>query len=370
MNTLSLRRIFSVARKELLHLVRDPTTMFFALFLPLLQLVLLGYAIDTNVKHIRTAVFDLARTQESREYLRALVNSEDFDIVKEVFTDEELTRLIVAGEVQVGIKIPEDYSRRLLEGETAQILVLVDGSNSSVAGEAVNVSNAIALRESLKRVLGNQSLPIDNRPRVLFNPDTRSPNFFLPGLLIVLCQLMATMLTANAIVREKENGTLEQLFMTPVKAHELMLGKLSPYLALGFVEFLLILGLMMAFFEVPLHGSLITLATIFLPFVLAMLGMGLLISTRADTRDAASQMVIGTVMPSIFLSGYIFPVESMPWLFQYLARLVPTTWMIDVSRGVILRGAGWRELWLNALVLWGMAAGFITLATIRFRKRL
>lgn len=370
MNTLALRRILSVARKELIHLLRDPTTMFFALFIPVLQLVLLGYAINTNVKHIRTAVCDLCRTQESRAYLRAMVNSEDFDIVEEVFRDEELTAGIVAGRVQVGIKIPEDFSRQLLAGQSAQVLVLVNGSESSVAGEAVNVANAIALRESLKRILGDRPLPIDSRPRVLFNPDTRSPNFFLPGMLVVLCQLMATMLTANAIVREKENGTLEQLYMTPVQSHELMLGKLIPYLALAFVEFTLILTLMVAVFGVPIHGDVVTLAVMFLPFVLAMLGIGLLISTRAATRDAAGQAVMGTIMPSIFLSGYIFPLDSMPWFFQYVARVVPTTWLIDAARGVILRGAGWSVLWPNFVVLCGMAAAFILLASFRFRKQL
>jgi ABC-2 type transport system permease protein len=370
MNGLSLRRIFSVARKELIHLLRDPTTMFFALFIPILQLILLGYAIDTNVKHIRTVVCDQCQTQESREFLRALVNSEDFDIVEYVGRDEELTEAIVAGRARVGIKIPEDFSRQLLHNETAQLLVLVDGSESSVAGEAVNVANGIALRESLKRVLGDRQLPIDSRPRVLFNPDTRSPNFFIPGLLVVLCQMMATMLTANAIVREKENGTLEQLYMTPVQSHELILGKLAPYLMLTFVEFFLIITLMMTIFQVPLHGSLITLASIFLPFVLAMLGIGMIISTRTSTRDAASQAVIGTVMPSIFLSGYIFPLDSMPVFFRSVARVVPTTWLIDASRGVILRGAGWRELWPHALILWGLALTFLVIAAARFRKQL
>lgn len=370
MTALTLRRILSVTRKEFIHLLRDPATMFFALVIPVLELLLLGYAIDTNVKHIRTAVFDQARTQESREYLRALVNSEDFDIVAEVQTDEELTQRIVAGTVRVGIKIPENFSRRLELERTAEVLVLVDGSESGVAGEAVNVSNAIALRESLRRTLGDRPLPIDNRPRVLFNPDTRSANYFIPGLLVVLCQMMATMLTANALVREKENGTLEQLYMTPVLAWELIVGKLIPYLVLTFCEFFLIVLLMTTLFQVPLHGSLVTLTVLMLPFVLAMLGLGLLISARCDTREAAGQAVMGTVIPSIFLSGYVFPLDSMPVFFKYFSLVIPTTWIIDVSRGVILRGAGWRELWFHGVVLGGMALGLIVLATIRFRKQL
>src|SRR5205823_7974384 len=169
--SLSLRRTASVARKELLHLLRDRSTLFFALFIPVLELFMLGYAIDTNVRNIRTVVFDQARTQESRELLRRFVATDDFLIVGEVFREEDLTEAIVAGKAQVGIKIPEDYSRRLQAGDTAQVLILVDGSLSTVAGEAVNVGNAIALRESLARLLGSKPLPVEARPRVLFNPD-------------------------------------------------------------------------------------------------------------------------------------------------------------------------------------------------------
>jgi ABC-2 type transport system permease protein len=363
----------SVARKELLHIIRDPMTLFFSLFIPIVEMFMLGYAIDTNVRHVRTVVFDQARTQESRTLLKSFENSEDFTIVGQVFTDAELSGAIVAGRARVGIKIPEDYSRRLLAGQTAQILVLVDGSESSVAAEAVNVANAIALRESLNQLivqLNGRSLPVEARPRVLFNPDTRSANFFIPGLLIVMCQMMAVMLTANAIVREKENGTLEQLFMTPVRSGELMLGKLAPYLCLTFVEFCMIALLMRTVFQVPIHGSFLTLSAVMLPFVLAMLGLGLWISTRASTRDASMQMSMATVIPSIFLSGYVFPIDSMPTFFWYFAHLVPTTWMIDAARGVILRGAGWPDLQMHILVLWAMAVGMLLLSVFRFQKRL
>src|SRR5438067_281844 len=188
---------------------------------------------------------------------------------------------------------------------------------------------AHALQESLKLALGDRALPIDARPRILFNPDTRSANFFIPGLMVFLCQMMASMLTANAIVREKENGTLEQLFMTPVRPGELMVGKLVPYMTLSFVQFLTIAGLMRVVFDVPIAGSFPLLLAINVPFVLAALGIGLLVSSRANTKEEATQLVTATVLPSAFLSGYIFPVESMPWAIQPLSRLMPTTWMID-----------------------------------------
>jgi ABC-2 type transport system permease protein len=298
-----------------------------------------------------------------------------------------LQQAIVAGRARVGIKIPEDFSRRLEAGQTAQVLVLVDGSVSSVAAEAVNVSGAIGLRDSLARMGGmrqgasspspgtavtqpsDSGLMIDVRPQVLFNPNLTSANFFIPGLMVVLCQMMSITLSANAIVREKEKGTLEQLFMTPVKPGELILGKMAPYFVMTFLEFCAIAFLMWAVFGVPIHGRFITLLMITLPFVLSMLGWGLWISTKVSTRDAAMQAAMATLMPCIFLSGYVFPLDSFPRFFYWVGQLIPTTWLIDASRGVILRGAGWRELWLHSVVLWGMTLIVVTYTTMRFRKR-
>jgi len=366
----SIKRIVSVTRKEVIHIVRDPTTLFFALFIPMVQLLMLGYAIDTNVRHVRTVVFDEARTQESRTLLRKFENSEDFRFVGEVFNDRELADSLVAGRARIAIKVPENYSRRLQAGQTGQVLILVDGSESSVAAEAVNVGNAIALSESLDRLLQGREMPVEARPRVLFNPDTRSANFFIPGLMVVLCQMMAIMLSANAIVREKEKGTLEQLFMTPVRSGELMLGKMIPYLGLTILEFCGIALLMNTIFGVPIHGNFLTLLMVAIPFFLTMLGLGLWISTRAQTRDASMQMSMGTVIPSIFISGYIFPLDSMPWFFWYVAQVVPTTWMIDASRGVILRGAGWRELWPHFVVLSVMSVVSMVTSSAMFQKRI
>jgi ABC-2 type transport system permease protein len=321
-----LQRTVSVARKESLHIVRDPATLFFALFIPVLELFMLGYAIDTNIRYVRTAVLDQAGTQESRQLLQVFDTSQTFRITLRVNTDEELYRAIVAGKARVGIKIPQNYSTRLEGGQTAQIRVLVDGSESSVAGETLNVSNAIALRESLKRALGDKPLPVDSSPDILFNPSTRSPNFFLPGLMVVM--------------------------------------------VLTLVEFVTILTLMWLVFDVPIHGHVLTLLLLTLPFTFCFLGLGLLISTRVSTREAAGQMALGTMMPSIFLSGYVFPLDSMPWPFWYLAQMFPTTWLIDAARGVILRGAGWAELWVHAVVLWGMGVGVFVLSMLKFRKQL
>ncbi len=370
MSALSIQRTASVARKELLHVFRDPMTLFFTLFVPLVQLFMLGFAIDTNVRNVRTVIYDQCGTQESRALIRRFETSQTLKVIGQVYTDTELTRAMVSARAHVAIKIPRDYSQQLEAGRPAQVLVLVDGSESSVAAEAVNVGNALALSESLQRVQGDKPLPVECRPRVLFNPDTRSANYFIPGLLCILTQMMATMLAAAAVVREKEQGTLEQLFMTPVRPVELLVGKMLPYVGLTVLEFCLIALLMRTIFAVPIHGEFALLLLLALPFVLTMLGIGLLISSRASTREAATQLTIGTVLPSVFLSGYIFPIDSMPAIFQTLSNVVPATWMINAARGVILRGSTWRELWLNGVVLWVMALGFLLAGTMRFRRQI
>ncbi len=360
-------------RKEAIHIRRDPTALFFVLFLPLMQLCLIGFAINTNVRDIPTVVFDAAQTQESQRLLNRFVNSDDFKIVSYVDTEEKLNREIIAGRARVGLKIPPDYSRKLLAGDTASILVLVDGSDSSVAGEALNVSNAIAFRESLERLLDGgtirRALPVEARPKILFNPDSRSANYLIPGMIAVLMQMMTVLLTAIAIVRERERGTLEQLYMTPIKPLGLMMGKLIPYAVLTYVEMCVLLVFMRWAFGVPIRGNLGLLLVLIIPFILTMLGFGLLISTRAHSQQEAMQGAFGTLMPSIFLSGYIFPVDTMPVFFQYVSKIIPVTYLIQIFRGIILRGAELQDLWWQALVLTVMAAFMIFVAARRFQKR-
>jgi ABC-2 type transport system permease protein len=365
----AIQRMQTVAWKELLHILRDPMTLSFTLMIPIVELFMLGWAIDTNVRNVTTVIYDQAGTQESRALLQRFENAQTLKIVKRVFSDEQLSQAIATTKAHVGIKIPEDYSRRLLAGQNAEFLVLVDGTVSSVAAEALNVGNAIALQESLQRALGDKLLPVDCRPRILYNPDMRSPNFFVPGLMVVMCQMMATMLAAGAIVREKETGTLEQMFMTPVRPLELLVGKMLPYVVLAVGEFSMIAGLMRVVFDVPIRGNFLTLLSLSVPFILTMVGLGLLISSKVSTREAASQLTIGTILPSVFLSGYVFPSDTMPMFFQYLGMAVPATWLIDAARGVILRGNTFRDLLLHAVVLWCMGLGLLGLGTLRFRSQ-
>lgn len=367
------RGLIPVLRKEAIHIRRDPMALFFTVLIPMLQLLMIGFAINTNVRDIPTVVYDSAQTQESRRLLERFVNSDDFKIVKYVMSDDEMNREIISGRARAGVKVPPDYSRRLLAGQTASVLVLVDGSESSVAGEALNVANAIALRESLERSLSataaRQTLPVEARPKVLFNPDSRSANFLIPGMIAVLMQMMTVLLTAIAIVRERERGTLEQLYMTPIKPLGLMIGKIVPYAVVAYAEIILLLVFMRGAFGVPIRGSILLLILLVTPFILTMLGFGLLISTRARTYQEATQAAFGTMMPSIFLSGYIFPIDTMPQFFQWISRIIPTTYLIEIFRGIILRGAELQDLWKQGLILTVMSIIMIAVSALRFRKK-
>ncbi|MGB2670469.1 MAG: ABC transporter permease [Candidatus Acidiferrum sp.] len=366
----AFRGFGAVFYKEVLHVRRDSATLFFSLIIPILQMVLLGFGIDTNIRQVNTVVFNADNRRESRELIDRLKNSDTFHILRYVESDEAMNRAIVSGDARVGIKIPVDYSDRLLHGQSAQVLVLIDGSDSSVAGIAINVTNSIGLDESLRRVLpAGASFAVDMRPELLFNPDSRSPNFFLPGLTAILLLNVTTFLTAFAIVREKENGTLEQLFVTPVQPYGLLLGKLLPYFGIGFFELCLIVAATRFVFQIPIHGSVILLAFISLPYLFVSLSLGILISSKAGTQGQAMQLAFLTILPSVFFSGYIFPRETMPYIFRMLSYLVPASYFINITRGIILRGAGIQDLWTNALVLFAMGALLLFVAARRFRNK-
>lgn len=360
----------AVFYKETLHVRRDAGTLFFSLTMPLLQMFLLGFGIDTNIRHIPTVVFNADGRRESRELIDRLKNSDTFYVMRYVQNDNDMNDLIVAGKARVGIKVPVDYSDRLLHQMSAQVLVLIDGSDSSVAGQAINVSNAIGLDESLRRVLADRDArAVNMRPKMLFNPDSRSPNFFLPGLTAIMLLNVTTFLTAFSIVREKEKGTLEQLFVTPVRPFGLLLGKLLPYLGVGFFELCLLLTCMRFLFQVPIHGSVLLLAFLSLPYLFAALSLGILISSKAASQAEAMQLAFLPILPSVFFSGYIFPRETMPAIFRPISYLIPATYFINITRGVILRGAAIRHLWTDGLALFAIGTFLLIIAARRFQNK-
>jgi ABC-2 type transport system permease protein len=368
----------SIFYKEVIQISRDPLTLALMMLVPMIQLMVFGYAINTDVRNIKTAVYNLDPGPQSRDLLNAFENTDYFQIVQYVGSDEELNSSIVTGRVKVGIKIPPDYSDRLLANRQATVLVLIDGSDSSIATQSLQVASQVGLTESLERLntqlQGSTSrtsqLPIEVRPKMLFNPDSRSANFMVPGLIAVILQIITTLLTAFSIVREREQGTLEQLLVTPVRPFGLMLGKLTPYGLIGIVETFTVLTVMRLVFDVPIKGSLLLLISLSILFLFTALAIGLLISTKAQSQMQALQLAWLIMLPSVLLSGFMFPRDSMPVVMRFIGYLVPATHFMEIIRGIVLRGATLFDLLPEVLTLIFMGLVLLVLSAFRFRKKL
>ena len=365
-----MRGFLPVLKKEAVQMIRDRGTLQFAMLVPAFQLVLFGL-IDTNVRHVRTVVFDQSRTQESRQLLTDFVNTSYFDIVSYAASRPALREFIVAGRASVGIEVPPDFARRRLNGQPADVLVLIDGSDSSIASQALAAANGLTLSRSLAELTekaGVADLPIRTHPLFLFNPDSRSANLLIPGLVAILLTFSGTILAAFAIVRERERGTLEQLMVTPASPVAVVLGKLLPYLALAFVQLLFILFLMTVIFRVPIHGSLPLLLALSTIYLFALLALGLLVSSRARTQMEAIQIAQGFLLPSIMLSGYFFPLSALPGPLRWVSKILPATHFIAIARGIIIRGATFPDLWRSVAALIVIAAVLVGASTRAFHK--
>ncbi|HVR39532.1 MAG TPA: ABC transporter permease, partial [Thermoanaerobaculia bacterium] len=285
---------WAMFRKELTQMLRDRGTVFFALAVPVFELILFG-VIDMNAKHIPTAVFDQSRTQESRRLLEQFEATSLISITEHVQSRDELQHAIVSGREQIAIEIPPDYARNLAANRDAHVLVLIDGSDSTVASQALSAANGVALQENVRKMMATSRVqpPIEVHPIMMFNPDMRSANLLIPGLIAILLTFSGTLLSAFAIVKERERGTLEQLMVTPVSPLAVVLGKILPYLGLAYIELLIILTLMRLMFHVPFHGSVMLLLSLSSVYLLALLSFGLLISSRAKSQMEAMQQAMG-----------------------------------------------------------------------------
>ncbi len=381
----SLFGFLAILLKEFSHIRRQPSTLFFALAVPVLQTFIFGYAIDTQIEHLPTVLYDLDGRQPARELRDAFENTRTFMIVERVTDEESFRRAMTSGRVKIGIRIPPDYSDRMLSREQVQVQVLIDGSDSQVATTALNTANLLGLNLSLRTArpfieaqpavpsrgpTGSPALPIEMRPRLLYNPDLESSHFFVPGLVGIILQLVTLFLTSFAIVRVRELGTLEQLFVTPVGRAGLLLGKLAPYAVLGFLEVLVILTVMVYVFGVPVRGNLGLLLTLSLLFLLCGLGLGLLVSTLAKTQLAAIQFAFLIMLPSVLLSGFMFPRAQMPAPIYVLTFAIPVTYFLEILRGVVLRAADLWDLWPHVLGLACCAAAVFVISLARFQKQL
>ena len=365
-----MRGFGAILQKEWLQMFRDKGTLRFSMLVPVFQLVLFGL-IDTNVRHVPTAVFDQSRTPESRALVDDFANTSYFEVTEYAPSRAALREAIVAGRASVGIEVPPDFARHRLRGQQATVLVLIDGSDSSISAQALGAANGVALSRSLGQLMGGRTiagLPLEVRPTLLFNPDSRSANLLIPGLIAILLTFSGTLLAAFSIVRERERGTLEQLMVTPASPLAVVIGKILPYLGLAFAQLILVLLLMRFVFLVPIHGSIPLLLGLSIIYLFALLSLGLLISSRAKTQMEAIQLAQMFLLPSIMLSGYIFPLSSLPAPLRVLSQVLPATHFIAISRGIIIRGASFQDLWSHVLALLAIAAVLVLGSARAFQK--
>lgn len=378
---MSLKRIWSIVRKEFIHIRRDPRTIALILLMPIMQMFLFGYAVSTNVEHIKTVIWDQAKDQRSRELIQALVQSNYFDVVAYVESHDDIRSWVDRGKARVGFVIPADFSRRIDRGETAPVQVLLDGSDPTTASTVLSAAGAIVQAKSAqltastleRRGMASGGLGmarIDLRPWVWYNPEMKSVNFNIPGLIGVILQNITMMLTAFAVVRERERGTLEQLIVTPIKSFELMWGKVIPYIIVGFADLLLAITVGILWFRVPVHGNLLLLLALSFIFLVGALGIGLLISTISRTQLQAMQLTMFLVMPNILLSGFMFPQDAMLGFVQKISAIIPLTYFIEILRAIILKGVGISYLLFQVFYLLVFGLVIIAISALKFRKNL
>lgn len=369
-------RFLYVIYKEFIHIVRDPRSLAVMFVIPIMQLLLLGYAMTTDVEHLPTVVLDQDLTSQSRDLIEAYRASNYFDITRNVSSEQELRRVIDKGSFRAGLIIPSSYGRDLEKHQNAQISFVIDGSDPTVARTAFAAAQTIAQAQSLEMAgerigLSLETLPgVDVHPRVWYNPEMKSVNFMIPGLIALILQFLTVLFTSMSIVREREHGTIEQLMVTPITPPELILGKVVPYVAIAFFDLAEILIIGVLWFGVPIKGSVPLLLAISTLFLLTTLGLGILISTVARTQQEAMYLSFFTLLPSIFLSGFLFPLEAMPRALQLASYVIPLRYMLSVASGIILKGVGLRILagHVIAITLFGIV--IFSVAARRFRKRL
>ncbi len=370
-------RLYGIFVKEFLQLRRDALALTLMLFVPVAMLFIFGWAINTDVKHVPTAVFDQSGSVEARKLLEAFENTQYFDLRRQASSLRELTRLIDSGAAKVGIVIPPDFGRQLTR-RSVDIQVIVDASDPQVATSAMNAAASLGAQRSLEvltqttegTVLRRGTVPVDFRVRAWYNPDLISAIFIVPGLIGALLMQTTVSVMAIAIVRERERGTLEALVVSPIRRWELLVGKIAPNLVVAYGQMTMALLVAHFVFDVPIRGSLFLLYALSAVFMWGTLGIGIFVSAASRTVPQAMQLSFMTFLPSIYLSGLLFPIEGMPPGAQVLASIIPLTYYLRVVRGIVLKGIGLEYLWPQLVPLIVFGAVVFTLAVLRFRKQL
>lgn len=371
-------RLISIVRKEFIQLWRDKRMLAMILVFPLIQLFILSYIFTTDVRDLPMAVFDQSHSAEARDFLKAYQTTDYFKLTYIVNSDLELHRLIEKGEVGVGLIIPPDYASQVHKGQ-AQVALILDGSDPTIANTALSAARLIAQNYATNLMVDklqsrgmnvHLQLPIDVRTSVWYNPDLVSAYFMIPGVIAMILFAITALLTATAVVREREHGTIEQLIVTPIRPWELVVGKILPYVILGLLDTVEVIAIGHFWFGVPVRGSLLLIAFVSILFLASGLGIGLLASTIANTQQEAMLTVWMTLLPAIFLSGFLFPINNMPWLLRWISYAIPMRYFLEALRVLMLKGAGLAAIQnqVIALVLFGIL--IMGAAALRFRKRL
>jgi ABC-2 type transport system permease protein len=371
-------RLLSIIRKEFIQIFRDPRTLMLILVMPIIQLFLLGYAATTDVRNVPIAVWDQSRSPESRALLEAFRAADYFNFAYEVFSEAEIQTLIEQGDVRGALVIPADYSLKLLEGK-GQVSMILDGSDATVGSTALATARLIGQSHSIN-VLSEQAArqgratavqqPLEVRTQVWYNPDLRSAYFMIPGVIGMVLYAIMAMLTATAVVRERERGTIEQLIVTPIRSWELIVGKVMPYVILGFFDLFEVLLIGHYWFGVPVRSNLLLVVGTAGLLLLSSLGIGLFASTIANTQQEALLTVFVTILPGVFISGFLFPLEAMPRFLQIVSYAIPLRYYLVIVRSLLLKGVGFAALQTEIISLAIFGLVIMTLASLRFRKRL
>lgn len=371
-----LVRTLSVMRKELLHIVRDRRTLGVMFVMPIIQLVLMGYAATTDIAQLRTAVLDQDKSPASRSLLDAYQASDYFDLTYYVSTEQELGSLVDGGHARAGLIIPAGFADQVARGAQAQVAFVIDGSDPSVATTVLAASQSVGQAYTMTLIQDSgrvdlSSLPgVDVRPRVWYNPAMKSVNFMIPGIIGMILYFLTALFTAQAIVRERERGTMEQLIVTPIQPLEMVVGKVVPYAGIAFFDVAEVLAIGVFWFGVPINGSLALLLLMAVLFLFTSLGIGIFISSVANTQQEAMLLTYLMMLPSIFLAGFFFPIEAMPGWLQAITYVVPLRYILVVIRGIMMKGVGAQVLYPDILAMAVFGAAIMLLAATRFRKRL
>jgi ABC-2 type transport system permease protein len=372
-------RLSSLIRKEFIQILRDPRTLILVLVIPVMQLFLLGYAATNDVRNVPLVVYDQDRGPAARELLDAYQAADYFEITYEVDSEDELGDLIDTGDARVGLIIPADYTTQIKGNGSAEVMFVLDGSDPTVASTALSAAQMIGQQHATKILTqrlvrsaqaGALQPPLEIQSRIWYNPDLITAYFMIPGVIAMILFFLTSILTATAVVRERERGTIEQLIVTPIRPWELVVGKILPYVILAFLNMLEVLAIGHWWFGVPVRGSLALILSLSGLFLLTSLGIGLLASTIANTQQEAMLVVWMTLLPALFLSGFFFPLEAMPKVLQWISYFFPLRYYLVIIRSLLLKdvGAAAFRTEIVALLIFGLA--LMTLASLRFRKRL